>query len=221
MVVQPTRDRQAERRKVTRREILAAAWDIAHERSLAEVTLREIAERIGMRAPSLYTHFPAKNAMYDAMFEQAWSQYRDLAEIAQSSLPREPRELLRSVAHQFFDFAVADPARHQLMNQRTIPDFVPTASGYQPAIDVLAMLGRTLAGAGLPDEADLDLFIALIGGLVDAQLANDLGGSRWAHLLDRAVDMFADEVRLPGDRATARRPALPRPSSRRPARRTA
>jgi Bacterial regulatory proteins, tetR family len=32
-----------------------------------EFTLRALAERVGMRGPSLYTHFESKNAIYDAM----------------------------------------------------------------------------------------------------------------------------------------------------------
>ena len=40
----------------------------------------------------------------------------------------------------------------------------------------------------------------IIGGLVDAQLANDPGGDRWRRLLDRAVDMFADNLGLPPDK---------------------
>ena len=58
-----------------RQEILSAAWAVAREQGLAQLTLREVAERVGMRAPSLYTHFASKNAIYDAMFADAWTQY--------------------------------------------------------------------------------------------------------------------------------------------------
>ena len=78
MLVTPNRDRNAERREATRREILAAAWDVARENGLAQLTLREVALRVGMRAPSLYTHFASKNAIYDAMFADAWTAYLDV-----------------------------------------------------------------------------------------------------------------------------------------------
>jgi AcrR family transcriptional regulator len=68
MLVIPKRDRIAERREATRAEILEAAWQLAQEKGLVEFTLRDLAERVGMRAPSLYTHFASKNAIYDAMF---------------------------------------------------------------------------------------------------------------------------------------------------------
>jgi AcrR family transcriptional regulator len=210
MVALPKRDRIAERRLATQREILDAAWAIARESSLASVTLREIADRVGMQPPSLYTHFASKNAVFDAMFQQAWSEYLELATQMDAELPKAPRPALRMIAHTFFDFAVADLPRHQLMNQRTIPDFVPTPQAYQPAVDVLDLLAAQLTALGLPGQAERDLCVAVIGGLVEAQLANDPGGHRWEHLVDRAVDMFADETGLAGPRISI--PAATRPT---------
>ena len=99
----------------------------------------------------------------------------------------------------FFEFAVADLARHQLMNQRTIPGFEPSPESYAPAVAVLDRFRSQLAGLGVTREEDVDLCTAMIGGLVDAQLANDPGGDRWGRLVDRAVDMLADNLGLPPD----------------------
>ena len=71
MTALPNRDRRAERREATRREIVDAAWEIARSDGLSAITLREVAERVGMRSPSLYSHFDSKNAIFDAMFGQA------------------------------------------------------------------------------------------------------------------------------------------------------
>ena len=43
-------------------------------------------------------------------------------------------------------------------------------------------------------QEDVDLYVALVGGLIDAQLANDPGGDRWGRLLHRTIDMFADNL---------------------------
>ncbi len=204
MLVAPKRDRVAERRESTRQEIVAAAWVLAQQQGLAEFTLRDVAERVGMRAPSLYTHFASKHAIYDAMFGQAWTDFEqvELAELA--DLPNAPRAAVRRAARVFFDFAVANPARHQLMNQRTIPGFEPTPESYAPAVRVLDH-GRQLFGAlGLSDGADYDIWIALIGGLINQQVANDPGGERWSAMLDRAVEIWADGVGLPTDPPTTR-----------------
>lgn len=203
MLGSANRDRAAERREATRQEIVDAAWQVARSQGLAQVTLGAVAGLVGMRAPSLYTHFASKNAIYDAMFAQAWSDYlhsvRALEPAMAVEARRGPRQLLRHLARHFFDYAVSDLARHQLMNQRTIPGFEPSPESYAPAVAVLEDFRQRLADLGVTRQEDVDICVALIGGLIDAQLANDLGGDRWARLLDRAVDMFADNVDLPRD----------------------
>lgn len=199
MLGTPNRDRPAERREATQREIVEAAWAVAREQGLAQLTLSEVALRVGMRAPSLYSHFASKNAIYDAMFAQAWSEYLASVEALEPTAPTAPRAALRQYARHFFEYAVSDLARHQLMNQRTLPGFEPTPEAYAPALAVLEQFRTRLAGLGITRAEDADLCVALIGGLIDAQLANDPGGDRWARLLDRAVDMFADNVQLPPD----------------------
>lgn len=197
MLGEPKRDRVAERRAATRREIIDAAWELAQEVGLAAITLRDIARRVGMQAPSLYTHFASKNAIYDAMFGQAWSDYEEIARAAREDLPSEPRVALRLLAQTFFDFAVADLARYQLMNQRIIPGFEPSPESYAPAVRVLDTWVDLNRDFGVSDRADVDIWVALIGGLIDQQHANDPGGARFAGLLDRAFDMWADAVGLP------------------------
>ncbi|MFD4638433.1 TetR/AcrR family transcriptional regulator [Lentzea sp. NPDC058436] len=196
MSAAPNRDRQAERREATRREIVDAAWEIARRDGLAAVTLREVAAMIGMRSPSLYSHFDSKNAIYDAMFGQAWAVYLD--EMRQHELPGEPREALLAIAEHFFAFSLADAARYQLLNQHAIPGFTPSEAAYAPSVEVVGLLQETLRGLGVTDGADVDLFLALCGGLLDRQLANESGGDRWTRQLPRVIDMLADEVGLPG-----------------------
>jgi AcrR family transcriptional regulator len=199
MLVVPKRDRVAERRAATRAEIIEAAWQLAQEQGLAEFTLRDLADRVGMRAPSLYTHFESKHAIYDAMFGQAWSDYEQVALAELSELPKAPRAAIRRAARVFFDFAVANPARHQLMNQRTIPGFEPSAESYAPAVRVLELGRQLFRNLGLTDPADFDIWTAITVGLVNQQLANDPGGTRWSVLLDRTIDFWADGVGLPPD----------------------
>lgn len=198
MVGTPTRDRRAERREATRQEILAAAWDIVHEAGLANLTLREIAIRVGMQPPSLYTHFASKNAVYDAMFEQGWQTVLELFQDRAASLPADPRARLVSIALTYFDFAVQDLARHQIMDVRTLPDFTPSERAYRPARDGYEMMRELLNEVGIRRQADFDVYTALIAGFVSQQLANDPGGGRWRRLLPRAIDMYANDLGLPG-----------------------
>jgi AcrR family transcriptional regulator len=190
---------QEKRRESAREEILAAAWDAAREHGLGAITLRDVAERVGMRAPSLYWHFPSKMALYDAMFGQAWQGYLQMQTEMDAQLPTSPRRALKADGHAFFDYCVQDPVRHQLMNQRSIPGFVPSSEAFAPAVQVLEQFRRLLARLGIADEAGADLYTALLSGLIDQQLANDPGGDRWARLLNRAIDMYATEMNLADD----------------------
>ena len=192
----PNRDRRAERREATRREILDAAWEIARQEGLSAVTLREVAGRIGMRSPSLYSHFDSKNAIYDAMFAQAWGELRDVFDAMPQ--PAAHRRSMLAQAEMFFDFAVADLARYQLMNQRTIPGFRPSPEAYAVSIAAYERMQRMLRRCGVRAREDLDLWTAITGGFVDQQLANDPGGNRWRRQLPRLVDMYCDEVGMPG-----------------------
>lgn len=190
----PTRDRIAERRSAVRAEILDAAWEVAREHGITQLTLRDVADRVGMRAPSLYTHFASKNDIYDAMFGQAWQQLLEVSERERRRLPRTPRGILRRSARVFFDFSVEDPDRFQLMNLRISADFRPSAEAYAPSLAVMSSFRDVLATIGITRQADIDLWVAVVGGMVESQLANDPGGQRWSRLLDRAVNMYADEV---------------------------
>jgi AcrR family transcriptional regulator len=193
----PNRDRQAERREATRREIIDAAWTIARAEGLAAITLRDVARLVGMRAPSLYSHVSSKADIYDAMFQQAWTECRDVMEAAAAAAPTTPRANLKYLNRAFFDFCVQDPARHHLMNSRTVPGFEPSAAAYRPADEAFEVTRVQLRSCGIVG-ADVDLIFAIVSGLIDCQLANDLGGDRWSRLLDRATDMFADNVGMPG-----------------------
>lgn len=150
-----------------------------------------------MRAPSLYGHFTSKGAIVDAMFADAWDTYDRSTAPLEHALPADPREALLVVARTYVDFATCDPQRHALMSQCPVPGFAPSTEAYAPAVRSLARLGRVLDTLGVTDEAAMDLFTAVLGGVVGQQLANDPGGDRWVRLLPRAVSMYADEIGLP------------------------
>jgi len=195
----PNRDRRAERREATRREILDAAWQVARRDGVGAVTLREIGQLVGMQAPSLYSHFASKNAIYDAMFAQAWAHVVEWFE-TRPPQPAGPRRALLWLADGFFEFAVADVARYQLMNRAAVPDFRPSEAAYAHSVAAYERMRDVLRSAGVRRAADLDLWTAVTGGAVDQQLANEPGGDRWRRQLPRIVDMFADEVGVPGPR---------------------
>src|SRR5262249_61036562 len=106
---------------------------IARRDGLSAVTLREVAGRIGMRSPSLYSHFDSKNAIYDAMFAEAWDELCAVFDTLEP-LPAAHRRAILARAEAVFDFARRDLPRHQLMDQRTIPRCRPSDEAYAASI---------------------------------------------------------------------------------------
>lgn len=195
-------DRRSQRHQETRREIVATAWRLAEERGLTGWALKDVADAVGMRTPSLYVYVASKNDLYDAMFADGYRQLRTYIE--GFDRPADPAALLRLTAHSFVDFAIASPARYQLLFLRTIPGFEPSAESYALAVGVLEDGREVLAAAGADRLDDLDLWTALVTGLASQQMSNDPGGARWRSLVDDAVDMFV-AARVPGSAASTRR----------------
>ena len=181
-------DRRTERHEQTREEILTAAWGLARGQGVTGWTLREVAQAVGMRAPSLYVYFASKDAIYDAMFAQG---YRELA-TRLAAMPEldDPVDRLRAGARMFLDFVVEDIARHQLLFLPVVPGFEPSSGSYAVAEQVLEELRSVLLEAGIDGQSSLDLYTALISGLATQQVSNEPGGTRWIGLVDQALDMY-------------------------------
>ena len=186
-------DRRAIRHAATKSEIVGAAWRLARERGLAGWALRDVAEAVGMRTPSLYVYFDSKHALYDAMFADGNAELlRRVDSAVEDVEARRPpvAEVLRLAAGLYFDFCVEDPARYQLLFLRTLPGFEPSESSYALAREVMDRSAAALAETGAGTQEAVDLWTALVGGRVTQQLSNDPGGDRWRRLVDRAVAMF-------------------------------
>src|SRR5512145_2498415 len=54
----------------TRERILDAAEALFADRGFEGTALRDVAGRVGIRTPSLYNHFPSKEALYTAVLER-------------------------------------------------------------------------------------------------------------------------------------------------------
>ena len=61
---------QAERRAATRGAILQAAGELFSRQGFAATTVDEIAAAAGVAKGAVYHHFPAKEAMFEAVFEE-------------------------------------------------------------------------------------------------------------------------------------------------------
>ena len=59
----------------TRQKILAKALELFSVHGYDAVSVGQIAAAVGIKAPSLYNHFPSKRAIFDAIVEATAAQY--------------------------------------------------------------------------------------------------------------------------------------------------
>src|SRR5262249_4985770 len=104
------------------------------------------------------------------------------------------RTALIAGARAIVDFATSDPARAQLLFQRTIPGFEPSPESYAAAIELNRVTSGALAAHGIDDPHGLDLFTALVSGVINQQLSNDPDGDRYSRHIDRIVDMYLSQM---------------------------
>lgn len=182
------RDRRAEQRERTRNEIVAAAWERCRADGLAGLSLRDLAAAVGMRAPSLYSYFDSKLAIYDAMFAEGSQQFLD--EVRELPRTGDTMTDLKATLHHFVEFCTQDHVRHQLLFQRTIPGFEPSPASFAISVQGLDVLAAWFRDLGYDQPEHLDLATAVGSGLAAQQISNDPGGDRWLRLVDDAVEML-------------------------------
>ena len=197
-----TVDLRSEHRERTREAILDAAWELAAEGGIAGLSLRELARRVGMRAPSLYSYFPAKAAIYDAMFveghEALDERLRDLP------VDGEPVAVATAGLVDWLRFCLESIPRYQLLFTHAVPGWSPSTEAYAAAIASYERMRTNLARVGVTEQRHLDLWTALASGLAAQQIANEPTTERWTGLAEDAVRMLlAHTAGDGGDRRTA------------------
>ena len=183
-------DRRQVRHDAKLATIVAEAWNLARRDGLTGISLRELAEAVDLRQPSLYAYFDSKLALYDAMYADG---FRQLLEVAAQNPPSDdPRDALVEFVELCIRFSSADVVRHQLMFGRTIPGFKPSPGSRQLLLEFRAIAAQRLAGVGIGggDGPLGNIFTGIVAGFTQQQVISDPGGDRWVRLARPAMDMF-------------------------------
>jgi len=115
--------------------IIAAARDLLEDGGLEAVSMAGIAERVGVRAPSLYKHFGDRRALLAAVAtEVALDLGRELAAAVEPAGP-DPSAKLDALATAYRSFALAKPRAAALL-------FAGLAPGVEPAPEANATASR-------------------------------------------------------------------------------
>src|SRR5437763_2440922 len=106
-------DRRVERHAAKRAAILTEAWTLARRDGLAAISLRDLADAVGLRQPSLYVYFESKLDLYDAMFADGCRQLLDT--IGRRRYPGTPTQALTRFFGDCVQLSSDDVVRHQLL----------------------------------------------------------------------------------------------------------
>ena len=117
----------------TKATILEKALELFSENGYDAVSVDQIAKAVGIKAPSLYNHFPGKRAIFDAIVEKTARQYEDYTDeinIHVQALSQDlglfskiSEEHLAEKMRQIFDFSLHNRAIRQFRRMMTIEQF--------------------------------------------------------------------------------------------------
>ena len=97
------------------REIVAAARALLEEEGASGLSMRRLADRLGIRAPSIYKHLPDKQALEHALISAAFEEQGAAFEAALA----EP-DPIDAIARAYRDFARRHPHLYRLMTERPL-----------------------------------------------------------------------------------------------------
>ncbi|MGH3034600.1 MAG: TetR/AcrR family transcriptional regulator [Gaiellaceae bacterium] len=98
-------------------EIVAAARELLEQEGSEGLSMRRIADRLGIRAPSLYKHLPDKQALEAALISVGLEEAAELFEAAVAGAG----DPLAALAAAYRDFAIRHPHLYRLMTDRPLP----------------------------------------------------------------------------------------------------
>jgi AcrR family transcriptional regulator len=98
-----------------RERVLIAAETLFRQRGYNVVTMRDIAEEVGIRQASLYYHFPSKEQLFITVIEQVFERHRNGLQQVLAEAGSDLREQLHAASHWF----ISQPPIHFLSLMRT------------------------------------------------------------------------------------------------------
>lgn len=160
-------------RRITDGELESAATAVADGQGIDAVTMTSVAQRLGVRAPSLYGHVADRAALLDRLSVHALESLADA--LAPAVAGRGGRDALAGFADAHRDFARASPGRWSAL-QRPLE---PTPEAARAGARVVALAHGVLRAYGLPDH-DLVHAVRLLGSTINGFVALERSGG-FAH----------------------------------------
>jgi AcrR family transcriptional regulator len=168
-----------------REAVIAAAAELADSRpgGLDAVTLTALADRLGIRTPSLYAHIDGLADLRRQLGARGGRQLT-VAVIAATS-GRAGRDALRSFAHAYREFAHAHPGAYAAMQRAPEARYAEPATAARELVDAIA---AALSGYGLSGDDAIHAIRVVRAALHGFVSLEQLGGFRIPISLDETFE---------------------------------
>jgi AcrR family transcriptional regulator len=154
--------------RTSREAIVGAGRALLEEGGLEHVTMQAVADRVGVRAPSLYKRLADRSALVAAIAGDALA---DLGRAVHPALEAaDPADAVRMMADRYRAFAHDSPGAYQLIFTRLLPAAQPPVEANMRASADLLILAERLVGRERSLEA-ARLLTAFAHGFVSMELA--------------------------------------------------
>jgi AcrR family transcriptional regulator len=124
------------------RELVAAGRRLLEEEGPEALTMRRLADRVGIRAPSLYKHLPDKAALEAAIIATGFEEAATAFEHAVDRADGGAGDALVDLAAAYRRFALEHPHLYRLMNNGPLPrEHLPPGLEGRTAAPLLRVAG--------------------------------------------------------------------------------
>jgi len=128
----------ADPRSARAREVVAVGRRVLEQEGPDALTMRRIADELGIRAPSLYKHLPHKAALEAAIIADGFAEAAAAFERATEG----DDDPLTAFAAAYRSFATAHPHVYRLMTERPLPrELLPAGLEARAAAPLLRAVG--------------------------------------------------------------------------------
>jgi len=168
--------------------LIRAGVEILAKDGVSGLSLRKVAQRVGVSHNAPYSHFPDKQSLMAAISTEGFKQLYEALDAAISSYAKDPKRQLQEATWAYVQFAMDNPDTFKIMfsgvleKEKEYPAFVEISSRtFGRVVDVV----RACQEVGLLRSAPLELTAVAVWGQIHGIISLMLEGQISHTVLDQ------------------------------------